>query len=67
MKARRDVVTLVTETDANGNYAFDVLSSELFNGDTGDGSQEPTFVVERGEGDSRLLRGQSLLGLRANQ
>ncbi len=39
-------VTLVTVTDANGVYSFDnLLADEDYNGNTGDGSTEPTYTV----------------------
>jgi hypothetical protein len=41
-----DIVVLTTVTDANGMYSFDnLLLDETFNGDTGDGSGEPTFEI----------------------
>ena len=40
------VVTLVTVTDEDGYYSFDnLLLDESFNGDTGDGSAEPTYSI----------------------
>jgi hypothetical protein len=42
------IVTVVAETDVNGKYSFGALLDESFNGDTGDGSTEPTYTISVG-------------------